>query len=1677
MTMKRIALFLMLFMSGVIVAKAQGTLYQVQTRPVRGFMPNMDQLSSPVDHIDPVSRKMHLEIPLASLPQGPGGSGFDLNLVYDTHLWNLDPEPITYIPTAWLQQYQNTFMPGYKLSRQQETRGGWAYNIDLIGLDIEEKIGSYPDCSASDLARRYRVRVRLMDGSTHTMQMTGFGKERNDGYNGDGFMAPGPDGIYHCQTNGTPAGQPLASGVLSYYSDDASYLKLEIDAASAGASWRLYFPDGRRIVAGQPGGMVIYDANGNGIHNGFGCFDQGCTQTYRRIYDDAGHDIKITETGTLFFSEVVTTIETAGPDSNAPLKWTLNWVPFNIGITYEQAEPELPWTNPFSFSTTLVGLKYVQLPLAAPVASTSTPAIWNSYAFGYADDTNDHGFGEVDSVRTPTGATFTYRYELENTITLASKISHENKVVTREVTQPGTSTLLTWTYAGGGGGTTVTNPDTSTATYWWGPPHGNSTLSSGGGVYQIDEPHGKVTKRLWSTNPVYTTGTTQNPWGQNAWVSRETITVGNSSGNPALTTVTDKLIDKNGNLIQTKEYDWVAYSPTGIETGSTLKRVTDMTYHADVHAATDTTSNDAKAYWNAHFSPLSAGQSRKLDAVARKVVSGGSSNTVSITEFAYDEPYRRGNLTTEKRWDSKKASSAPSSLNSSNAQIVTREYDDPFGNLTDIYEPSNNVAIRTHIEYDSSHSFPMKVEYAKGSTEQRTWTYSWNTTAGILNSKTDADNNLTAAYTYDIVGRPKLVIEAGQRQSETTICPGPECTSDTVLSVLVKNDLASSADGKLRTRTEYDILGRPTLVKTRETVSPETWLITETTYQPAANTTIKSSPYRSGTGTTSDTSWVCTQTDSLKRVIRVATFKGPSVPTSCATASNMTGAATTVYDADWTIFTDPAGKVRKERRDGLGRLVEVVEDPSGLNYSTTYSYNTLDNLVGVAQGAQTRTFQYSSLGRLTQAFNPESGTIDYFYWDSGELKSRVDGRPVITDFYYDALHRLTKKIYSGAGPATPTVEYKFYKAGDGAPKVGQLKEVTSDNATSTNDSYDSFGRVTGSHHTMAGNPATFYFSYSYLLGGGIQSVTNQTTGRVTTYTVDDAGRTKTLVSGTTTYANLNFSDAYTPDGRIAKMQLGNGLYETRTYDALVAGTSLTTKFNVGTSPSGSSASDRLSLEYGFSPTQNNGNVLNQIINRPGHSAWSQSYTYDALNRLATAAESNAWWQNYGYDRYGNQWLDSQSVPGNGDSHEITQQSQYVASTNKLNYYNWYDLAGNQTVFSPFTLDYDAENRMVQARENDGHMSTYVYDGAGNRVKRVVTASNVTTTTYYVHNALGQLAAEYSTAASTTSTSYIHTDMLGSTRLVTNQSGAVVECYDYLPFGRMLTSVDSRSGVTCYPGSLDDQPNSKLPEKFTGKQRDPETKLDFFGARYYSGAQGRWLIPDWSTKAEPVPYANLGNPQTLNLYQYVGNNPITIRDVDGHCTALVLDCVIEFGVVGAEAGPYGAIATGILGAGVGLQMWSIAHGGTGGYSAHQLDRPFFNPGKHLAENTSGQAEQKQSTTSGNQSTPASPEDPKEPKSPYKRPSGATTPEQRASVQDKPCVDCGQTAPRMNADHKDPLVIQHYEGGGIDKTKMRQVDAVQPQCPTCSNRQGANLSRYSRQQRELIRGEADRRREEF
>ena len=122
-----------------------------------------------------------------------------------------------------------------------------------------------------------------------------------------------------------------------------------------------------------------------------------------------------------------------------------------------------------------------------------------------------------------------------------------------------------------------------------------------------------------------------------------------------------------------------------------------------------------------------------------------------------------------------------------------------------------------------------------------------------------------------------------------------------------------------------------------------------------------------------------------------------------------------------------------------------------------------------------------------------------------------------------------------------------------------------------------------------------------------------------------------------------------------------------------------------------------------------------------------------------------------------------------------------------------------------------------------------------------------------------------TLTSGTAIYYYVEDLLGTSRVMTTSSGVVCYDADFYPFGGERSYTD-----TC-PQNY----------KFQGKERDTETGNDDFGARYYSNRFGRWLSADWSAVPAPVPYANLTNPQTLNLYAMVADDPESFADLDGH----------------------------------------------------------------------------------------------------------------------------------------------------------------------------------------------------
>ena len=116
------------------------------------------------------------------------------------------------------------------------------------------------------------------------------------------------------------------------------------------------------------------------------------------------------------------------------------------------------------------------------------------------------------------------------------------------------------------------------------------------------------------------------------------------------------------------------------------------------------------------------------------------------------------------------------------------------------------------------------------------------------------------------------------------------------------------------------------------------------------------------------------------------------------------------------------------------------------------------------------------------------------------------------------------------------------------------------------------------------------------------------------------------------------------------------------------------------------------------------------------------------------------------------------------------------------------------------------------------------------------------------------------AQSQDTVTYYHTDAIGSVRMITDQAGQVVARYDYLPFGEPWPEPPATADV----------------RQFAGKERDTETKFNYFGARYYASGTGRFTAVDPLLEVEKA----LVDPQQWNRYTYVRNNPFRYIDPDG-----------------------------------------------------------------------------------------------------------------------------------------------------------------------------------------------------
>ena len=285
------------------------------------------------------------------------------------------------------------------------------------------------------------------------------------------------------------------------------------------------------------------------------------------------------------------------------------------------------------------------------------------------------------------------------------------------------------------------------------------------------------------------------------------------------------------------------------------------------------------------------------------------------------------------------------------------------------------------------------------------------------------------------------------------------------------------------------------------------------------------------------------------------------------------------------------------------------------------------------------------------------------------------------------------------------------------------------------------------------------FSYGYNLASEMTSQTYPS-GRVVQTEYDGAGRVAGVKNQATGsfWAGAAATDAanriqYLAHGAASVTKLGNSKWEHTNFNSRLQ----PLQIGLGTSATNSSL---LQLDYGYGTTNNNGNVQTQTIGIVA-TVMSQSYGYDALNRLQTASENSgaSWSQTYGYDRFGNRWV-SASTGYTLSSLTPQSQSAFNAANNRL-IASTYDLPAIKPLTPRAGLLLTTVGTGKQlSMEVPGSISTT----ATARVKKIDGR-----TTVFVYNAVGQLIAEYTIwclRLGGGGTSYLTSDHLGSTRVVT-----------------------------------------------------------------------------------------------------------------------------------------------------------------------------------------------------------------------------------------------------------------------------------------------------------------------
>ena len=551
-----------------------------------------------------------------------------------------------------------------------------------------------------------------------------------------------------------------------------------------------------------------------------------------------------------------------------------------------------------------------------------------------------------------------------------------------------------------------------------------------------------------------------------------------------------------------------------------------------------------------------------------------------------------------------------------------------------------------------------------------------------------------------------------------------------------------------------------------------------------------------------------------------------------------------VYDSNLNLVQtiDAAGQTYTNTYDSQGNLLSST-DPLG--HTVSYTYSSIDDRLASVTDANGNTtgYHYDGNGNLTSTLYANGTIASVAYDPIGNVLSSTDQKGQATSYTYDTAGNVLTETFADGSQDTFT-----YDAHENLTSATDSTGTT----TLTYDSSDQLAQIT--------YPSGRYLKYAYDAAGQRTQMVDQT-GYTVDYTYDSLGNLATLTDGS---GNLIAKYTYDAVGRLAREDDGNGTYTTYSYDA---------------------AGELLHL-VNYAP---NGTVNSRF-----------DYTYDSLGQCITEATVDGTWT-YSYDVIGELthavFVSTNPAIANQDeayfydaagnrTQTIINGVTTVYTTNNMNEYTQvgnttytYDADGNMTsatdASGTTTYTFDAENQLTAVNGPSGSWS-YQYDAFGNRVS---STANGVTTNYVIdpfglgnvvgeYDAVGNLVAHYnyglglvSRTDASGSAVYYAFDAVGSTSVLTNSTGAIVNSYAYDPFGNSLSKSETVPNPFQYVGEYG------VTNEANG--------LDCVRARFLSMVAGRFISSD------PI-----GIRGVANSYAYADNQPTSLIDPSGYCAVLL-----------------------------------------------------------------------------------------------------------------------------------------------------------------------------------------------